>query len=241
MAVVTTPRKDARATAPWRPATTTRPCRFLAVRPSDEEIDRLATGGETLWLARTSRVFSEGDLVDAVYVIRRGTVALGRTIHGRTVTLVLLREGDIFGDVPTLLRAPASCDATAKTDTEVIRIPAERFLATLHRSPEFAQRWVVWLAGRLSSAHTRLLSVLAGDVRSQVAAVLAHEACRSTTVHLTHVDIAAMVGAQRSSVTRVLDDLAAARIVSTGYGHVTILDRDALARIAMGAPTGGAG
>lgn len=181
--------------------------RCREARPTSEDLDRLAAGGEVVHLKRGARVFSEGDLVHHVWVIRRGTVALGRVANGRSVTLLLLREGDTLGDIPMLLQAPAQFDAVVATDAELVCIPAARLVATLDQSREFAQRWIMWLSGRLSKAHSRLLSLLAGDVRAQVAALLVQEACRGDTIALTHQDLAAMVGAQRSSVTRALDEL----------------------------------
>jgi len=204
-------------------------------RPTAQDLERLAAGGSTVRLKRGARVFSEGDVVDAVFVIRRGSIGLGRTVRGRPVTLLLLREGDILGDIPTLLQAPAAFDAVAETDAELVAIPSGRLVATLDQSPEFARRWVLWLAGRLSNAHSRLLSLLAGDVRAQVAALLVQESCLGDTIHLTHQSIAAMVGAQRSSVTRALDELAADEVISTGYGQVTIRDHDALVAAARSA------
>ncbi|MGE3449242.1 MAG: Crp/Fnr family transcriptional regulator [Microbacteriaceae bacterium] len=183
-------------------------------------------------MKRGDHIFSESDVLDSVYVIRRGKVALGRRVRGRDITLLLLREGDILGDVPMLLQAPASFDAVAESDAELVVIPAGRLLATLDHSPEFARRWLLWLSGRLASAHTRLLSLLAGDVRAQVAALLDQESCHGDAVRLTHQEIASMVGAQRSSVTRALDDLADEGVIATGYGHVTILDHDALVAVA---------
>lgn len=209
-------------------ARTAGPCRFLTARPSEQDLERLAAGGETVRVKRGDHIFSEGDIVDAVHVIRRGKVALGRRVRGHDVTLLLLREGDILGDVPMILRAPASFDAVAASDAELVAIPVNRLLATLDNSPEFARRWLLWLSGRLSNAHTRLLSLLAGDVRAQVAALLDQESCRGDTVRLTHQEIASMVGAQRSSITRALDDLAVEGVIATGYGQVTILDHDAL-------------
>lgn len=212
------------------------PCRFLTAKPSEHDLERLAAGGETVRVRRGDHVFSEGDVVDAVHVIRRGSVALGRRIGGRDVVLLLLREGDILGDVPMLLQAPASFDAVAATDAELVAIPAGRLLATIDHSPEFSRRWLLWLSGRLSSAHTRLLSLLAGDVRAQVAALLDQESCRGEVIRLTHQEIASMVGAQRSSITRALDDLAGIGVITTGYGRVTILDHDALVAVARSTP-----
>jgi CRP-like cAMP-binding protein len=210
------------------------PCRFLAARPGAEDIERLVAGGEPVAVGRGDHVFSEGDVLEAVYVIRRGTVALRRSVRGRDVTLLRLRDGDILGDVPMLLRAPAAFDAVAERETDLVHISAGRLLATLDRSPEFARRWVLWLSGRLASTQLRLLSVLAGDMRAQVAAVLLQEACRGDTVHITHQEIAEMVGAQRASVTRALDELADLGALTRGYGQIRVVDADLLGRAASG-------
>lgn len=213
------------------------PCRSLTARPSEQDLERLAAGGQVVRVKRGDLLFSEGDVVDTVHVIRRGSVALGRRVRGRGVTLLLLREGDILGDVPLLLQAPASFDAVAESDAELVAIPVGRFLATLEHSPEFARRWLLWLSSRLANAQARLLSLLAGDVRAQVAALLVQESCRGDRIRLTHQEIAAMVGAQRSSITRALDELAAEGVLATGYGQVTILDHDALVAVARSTPS----
>lgn len=212
----------------------TAPCRNLVARPTEDDIDRLAAGGTVVRVNRGERVFAEGDAVEFVYVIRHGRVELMRTVRGRAVTLLLLRAGDILGDIPTLLAAPAAFDAFAATDVELVAIAPARVWATLERSPEFARRWVTWLSGRLATTHTRLLSLLAGDILAQVATLLVQESCRGDVVELTHRDIAAMLGAQRSSVTRALDELANAGVVATGYGNVQVLDHDQLQSFAAG-------
>lgn len=237
MAAIAAPER--RTTAPAAAGTRARaagPCRFLIARPNAEDVERLAAGGDAVRVSRGERIFAEGDIVDAVYVVRRGRVALSRSVHGRTVTLILLREGDILGDIPVLMQSPAAFDAVAETDAELVAIPSCRLIATLDKSPDFAKRWVMWLTGRLANTQTRLLSLLAGDIRCQVAAVLAQESCRGDTIHLTHHDLAAMVGAQRSSVTRALDELAASNVIATGYGQVTILDHEALTAVARSKP-----
>ncbi len=210
------------------------PCRNLVARPNEEDIERLAAGGTFMRVNRGEKVFAEGDAVDFVYVIRRGEVALSRSLRSRNVTLLLLRAGDILGDIPTLLRAPATFDAVAVTDVELVAIAPARVWATLERSPEFARRWVTWLSGRLATTHTRLLSLLAGDIRAQVAALLVQESCRGDVIELTHRDIAAMLGAQRSSVTRAIDELADTGAVATGYGNVRVLDHERLQSFAAG-------
>jgi CRP-like cAMP-binding protein len=86
--------------------------------------------------------------------------------------------------------------------------------------------------GRLASAWGRLEELLAGGLCAQVASLLLHEFLHGPDVVLTQQVIADMLGARRSSVTRVLGDLQRQRLIALGYGRITLLDREGLGTVA---------
>jgi CRP-like cAMP-binding protein len=49
-------------------------------------------------------------------------------------------------------------------------------------------------------------------------------------VELTQRTVAAMLGVRRPSLNKILKDLEADRLISTGYGSITILDGRRLAK-----------
>lgn len=180
-------------------------------------------------------VFAEGVHPEAIYVVRRGTVALSRERNGRRVTLQLLRDGSILGDVPILTGSTTHFDAVAQTTVELLSLPAPKFMRALQELPSFASRWVLWTARRLASMQGRLAVVLAGDLQMQVASLLLYEAPITGPVSLTQQRVAELLGVQRTSVSRVLHDLARRGFVSVGYGRIGVIDRRGLCAVALGA------
>ncbi|MDI2027683.1 Crp/Fnr family transcriptional regulator [Saccharopolyspora sp. TS4A08] len=186
-------------------------------------------------LAPGDRIFAVGTQVRAVSLIERGLIALRSP---GSATLMLLRDSGIVGDVEVMTETRAEKDATALLHTDIIRVPGDEFRWLIQRYPEFALRWTDAMACRTASYERRLLDLLAGDLRAQISSLLLHEFADSDVTRLTHQMIAELLGVQRSSVSRVVGQLAQHDIVDNGYAHMQLLDRAALARAALGYSTG---
>jgi CRP-like cAMP-binding protein len=175
-------------------------------------------------------LFQEGAALANVYIVRRGVVGLGRRAHGRRITFLLLRPGDIVGDVAALLGGLALFDAFAVTEAKVVVVPAAGFLEALDLHSPFSRQWAVGLGERLAALQARLEDVLGGDLRSRIASLLHHELeSGSRVVSLTQQTIADLLGVPRTSVTRTLQGLQRQGIVDIGYGHIAVRDHAALA------------
>jgi CRP-like cAMP-binding protein len=197
------------------------------------ELEALARRCPEQTLGAGECLFREGAGLDCVYVVRRGLVGLGRRAHGRRVTFLLLRPGDIVGDEAALLGTAALFDAFAVTEARVLVVPAAEFFKALDLRSTFVRQWAVGLGGRISALQARLEEVLGGDLRSQVASLLHHELrAGSRVVSLTQQTIADLLGAQRTSVTRALRGLQRQGIIDIGYGHIAVRDQDSLAQAA---------
>jgi CRP-like cAMP-binding protein len=184
-------------------------------------------------LAAGQCLFQEGAALTDVYIVRRGVVGLGRRAQGRRMTFLLLRSGDIVGDVAALLGGVALFDAFAVTEARVVAVPAAAFVEALDLRSPFSRQWAVGLGERLSALQARLEDVLGGDLRSRIASLLHHELeAGSRVVSLTQQTIADLLGVPRTSVTRTLQGLHRQGIVDVGYGHIAIRDPAALAAAA---------
>lgn len=178
-------------------------------------------------------LFQEGSPLQAVHVVRRGLIGLGRRANGRRLTFLLLRPGDIAGDEAVLLGTPVLADAFAVTEASVLDVPVAEFLQALDLRSPFVRRWAAGLGGRLSAFQTRLEEVLAGDLRSSIASLLQHELTgRSRVVSLTQQTIADLLGVRRTSVNRTLHEMQRQGILEVGYGHIAVRDLAALANAA---------
>ena len=197
------------------------------------ELEAMAKRFPKRALAADACLFREGTVLDCIYVVRRGVIGQGRRSHGRRVTFLLLREGDIVGDEAALLGSPALFDTFAVTDATVLVVPAAEFLEALDLRSPFGQQWAVGLGGRISALQGRLAELLGGDLRSRIAALLHHElGPGSRVVSLTQQTIADLLGVQRTSVTRTLRGLQRQGIIEIGYGHIAVRDYAALAKAA---------
>ncbi len=197
------------------------------------ELDALARRCPEQNLEAGQCLFQEGSSLADVYVVRRGLVGLGRRAHGRRITFLLLRPGEIVGDVAALLGGVALFDAFAVTETSLVVVPAAEFLQALDLRSPFSRQWAIGLGGRVSALQTRLDEVLGGDLRCRIASLLRHQLeGTSRVVSLTQQTIADLLGVPRTSVTRTLQGLQSEGIVDVGYGHIAIRDRAALAAAA---------
>ena len=169
-----------------------------------------------------------GEKPARVHVVRRGRVELTRLIGRRRVVVQVLHSGDVFGDVPLLVRTTELFDARALEDAVVLSADSVSFFQLLQTRPRVAQRWLVSLASRMAATQARLVDLLAGDLESRVAVLLTREA-EGALVRLPQALLADLLGARRTSVNRVLKRLEARGAVRLDYGQVEIIDPAELA------------
>src|SRR5687767_1535211 len=68
-------------------------------------------------------IFQEGEIGDCMYIIHQGDVE----IHKSNVTLAILKEKEVFGELALLDAEVRSASATAHTDCILFRIDQEPF------------------------------------------------------------------------------------------------------------------
>jgi len=83
----------------------------------------------------------------------------------------------------------------------------------------------------VASSQARIMQLLGRSLVEQIARLLLDESVEAK-VGLPQRTLAAMLGAQRPSVNKVLRQLEDKQIISLGYGEVRILDTSALEKIA---------
>ena len=82
--------------------------------------NKLAKAGEI--------IFQQGDAPDeGIYFICSGEVAVSRTENGKTRELAKLGEGDVFGEMGIINRAPRNATVTALTDCGFFTLTQQKF------------------------------------------------------------------------------------------------------------------
>ncbi|MSP50897.1 MAG: cyclic nucleotide-binding domain-containing protein [Alphaproteobacteria bacterium] len=85
-------------------------------------------------------IFNEGDQGDAVYLIRRGSVTVSRSIAGRNLVLSYVPAGNYVGEMALLSRKPRSATIKTAVATEAVRLDGSAFNKVLDKYPDLRRR-----------------------------------------------------------------------------------------------------
>lgn len=193
------------------------------------DVAALADALETRAVSRDTVIFRGGQGGAGVWIIREGRVELSVGSGRRRAVIHVLRPGDVDGDIQLLLDMPMPYTARTLTDATFLYLSGEDFEAVVQRHPGITRRWMSSIAMRLAASQTRILGLLGKSLTEQVARLLLDEAVDGT-VELTQRTIAAMLGAQRPSLNKVLKVLESDNLIAIGYGAVEITDQHGLAK-----------
>ena len=93
-------------------------------------------------------VLTEGETGTDIYVIRRGSMIVEKSIGGKQVFLNYLPAGSYVGEMALLDGTPRVATVKAAVRSEVIRLPGEAFARLLTRKPELRRKALADMATR---------------------------------------------------------------------------------------------
>ena len=93
-------------------------------------------------------VLTEGETGTDIYVIRRGSMIVEKSIGGKQVFLNYLPAGSYVGEMALLDGTPRVATVKAAIRSEVIRLPGEAFSRLLARKPELRRKALADMATR---------------------------------------------------------------------------------------------
>jgi signal transduction histidine kinase len=97
-----------------------------------------------------TRIFSENDPGDGVYVIQNGLVEIAHLMGDRTLCVFSkFGPGEIFGEMAVIEDRPRSATTTAVKETRVYFIPRVQMIALLRRSPALSLKLLQEVSRRL--------------------------------------------------------------------------------------------
>jgi CRP/FNR family cyclic AMP-dependent transcriptional regulator len=120
----------------------------------------MSTYGVVEQYADGEAIVREGESGREMYVIRRGSVEVIKSLGGRTVVLATLERGSFFGEMSLLESQPRSATVRAKGDTEVLVIEPGTLLLKIRRDPTFAFEMLQHMSRRIRDLDDQLMAVL---------------------------------------------------------------------------------
>lgn len=197
-----------------------------------EDVAALAGSLQSRSLQPGQVLFAAGTGPAGVWLVQSGHVELAVGSGRRRAALAVLDEGDVDGDIPLLLRMPPPYTARALDRVECLYLSPEGFDGLITARGQLARRWLTSVAARLATSHSRLVGLLGATLTAQTARLLLDEADADGRITLSQATIAAMLGARRPSVNKVLGELAHAGLIEVSYRNIRVLDADRLGALA---------
>jgi CRP/FNR family transcriptional regulator, cAMP and macrophage regulator len=175
-----------------------------------------------------ARIRQAGEPTAGVWIVRDGSVELSVGSGRRRAVVRLLRPGDVDGDIQMLLGMDLPYTGRALSGVTCLFLGRDDFENLLATSLPLARRWLSSVTQRLAASQTRVLGLLGGSLTAQAARLLTDEAAGGR-VELPQRTLAAMLGAQRPSLNKVLKDLERDGLIRIGYAAIEILHPAGLA------------
>src|SRR6266581_1651070 len=180
----------------------------------DEEIRELMTLARRRIFRAGEVIFHRDDPGQVLYLIKEGKVKICLiSPDGQEMTLTVFGKGECFGELGLLDGLPRSADAIAMERVECYTIQRSDFNNAIMKNPKIAIQVMEVLSRRLRKTDEKIEDLVVLDVYGRVAKKLldlgdehgikAEDGIR-IEIRLTQQDLAAMVGASRESVNKVM-------------------------------------
>jgi len=191
---------------------------------------------------RGTTIVRRGERLPGVFGLAYGSVKLGlRGEDGEERVLQLVAAGQTFGEAKSLLGGPCRSEAIALADSKLVVIPAAAIFTLMDREPRFARAVALLLAERavemlaeVESAMLRGAQRLASYLGALAQSPEGNGGGNGGTVVRLPVSktlVAARLGVKKETLSRLLRQFAAEGVIEVSRREISILDRDALAKL----------
>ena len=207
----------------------------------DDALARLAARCVRRTYGRNQFLWYQGDDGAHLVVVASGLVKVVLSSpQGGEVVLTTLGPGEISGELAVLDGSPRSASVVAAEPTTVLLLTRATVLDTLNRYPSVLDALLRSLGNLIRRITEQAGDFVFLDLGGRVAKLLLHLAeahGASSTVldlRLTQSDLAAMVGATRPAVNRVLQNLAGRGVIEVDGQRIVLVNLAELRRRASG-------
>ena len=192
--------------------------------------------------APSAMLCTEGEPASHVFILLSGWVKIITvTREGKEMLVALRGEGDVIGDIAATVTGyrTASIQAIDLVQTLIVGATAFADFLDTHRTAAQAYRWAMAERQRadseahrsrvLASSEQRLARLLLDLTKT---AVKPGGGATTTPLPLSQEEIASLLGASRSTVTRALHEWRSRGVIRTDQRRITVVDRPRLERLA---------
>jgi CRP/FNR family cyclic AMP-dependent transcriptional regulator len=205
---------------------------------TEGELARLASSARRRSFPARACIIAAGQPPDGLYIIVSGRVRLRHQDQdGRGLIADAFGPNEFFGEMGLIDSSPYPATVEAAEACEVVYIERAVLLEYLNDSAPVAMSMLRVALTRLSRAHSQMANLALTDVYGRVAQVLVEsgrEVDGEWHVDVGSEQIAAMVGASREMVSRVIKCMIEKRLLRRYKRKLIVLERETLAAPANG-------
>ncbi|MBC7386431.1 MAG: cyclic nucleotide-binding domain-containing protein [Cryobacterium sp.] len=152
-------------------------------------------------------LFKEGDVSNAMYLIRSGSIRIFKRKGDSQIEIDILRSGQILGEMAFLDGNARSASAEAMADTELVEISKSVFDSTMVKVPEWVKILLKAVVARLRSTTTKVknLETASGDMnysegKRNFSFISSHDALKIGTASLLVASLKSNASGEREAV-----------------------------------------
>lgn len=202
---------------------------------SAEECRRLEARSRAREFRRGAVIYFPDEPGESVLLLTAGRVKI-RTVtpDGRETILVFVEPGELFGELALVDAAPRAEFAEAVQEARVLAIPRDELLGLVARRPDVALSVTKLLGLRLRRVENRLKNILFRSTRERLVALLVEligshgrqvDGGWEVRLHLSHQELANLIGSSRESVTLTLGQLRREGLIATDRRRIVVRNR----------------
>jgi CRP-like cAMP-binding protein len=205
---------------------------------SHDEIEQLGKRAPMRRVPAGTLFYSPEQPTEVLFILKEGRVRLYHlSPGGRELTLAVLEEGTIFGEMSLLGQQLQSSFAQALSPCLLCLMSREDVKTLLLDDPRIAYRLLETIGQRLLATEHRLSDIAFRHAPERVAAQLlamprqSHNWLGRKTVpevRCTHEELASLVGVYRETVTKILNDFRQQQLIELKRGRIVLRDIDGL-------------
>jgi CRP/FNR family transcriptional regulator, cyclic AMP receptor protein len=202
------------------------------------EQEALTTLGQIRVFPPGETMCSEGEPTTYVFILVTGWVKVfAVTSDGRELMLALRGQGDIVGEIAGATTGHRNATVKAVDTVRALLVRYDRFGSFLDSHPGAARAYGQVMTLRWNDAATTIRSRALTTGGQRLALLLLELTDRygsvaNGTMPLSQEELAGLAGTSRSTVTRAFGNWRRRRLIRTAPRRITVLDLEALRRVA---------
>jgi len=209
---------------------------FETLQP--EDLEQLSARLRSRRYAKGEIVFHQGDVGTALYIVRKGEVAIRLSSDdGKEAILALLDRGDFFGELALLDDEPRSTDAVAREESDLLVLQREDFRHFLEERPHLTMKFLSALTRMVRRVTQLIHDATFLDARTRLVRVLLDLAQHQgkpgaagvvISQRLTQSELANLCGLTRESTNKWLRFYVREGLLSYEGGKITLVKPERL-------------